>query len=77
MECLTAAERAELEGYLREARAARHKIALGGGVRVFVDQNGERVEYSGTNLLALNKYINGLELKLGLQTGGPAYPWMV
>ena len=77
MECLTAAERAELEGFLKEARLARHKVALGGGIRTFVDQNGERIEYSGTNLLALNKYIYGLEMKLGLHSGGPAYPWMV
>ena len=66
MECLTEAERARYQGYLEEAYAARYKVALGGGIRTFVDQNGERIEYSGTNLLALNKYIFGLETKLGL-----------
>jgi hypothetical protein len=46
---------------LEEARAARHKLATGQLARVFVDQNGERVEFLATNLAQLDAYIRGLE----------------
>ena len=73
---ITAAERAQLEQWLREAKQARHTMALGGGIRTFVDQNGERIEYGPSNMTALNKYIYSLELQLG-NVEGPAETWMV
>jgi hypothetical protein len=77
MNCLTEAERAVLLKRLAEAEEARHQLAIGGGVKVFVDQNGERIEYTNANMTALNKYINGLQLKLGCgETEGPAPIWL-
>jgi hypothetical protein len=46
---------------LAEAKAAKHKLVTGTLARVFVDQNGERVEYTATNLDRLNLYIRELE----------------
>lgn len=63
---LTPAEKLVLEGYLADAEKAYHKIMIGGGVRVFVDQNQERIEYGSTNRLALVAYINGLRQQLVL-----------
>ncbi|PZQ95205.1 MAG: hypothetical protein DI533_20350 [Cereibacter sphaeroides] len=64
---------------LKEAEAALHQGLLGGGVRTFVDQNGERVEYNAANPTRLRAYIIELKLALGLPTGisGPmrAIPW--
>lgn len=54
---------------LKEAEAALHKVSLGGGVRTFVDQNGERVEYTAANRAGLRAYILELKLALGLPTG--------
>ena len=64
---------------LKEAEAALHQVSLGGGVRTFVDQNGERVEYNAANRAGLRAYIIELKLALGLPTGiiGPLRirPW--
>jgi hypothetical protein len=49
---------------LDQARAARHRILTGTMVRVFVDQNGERVEYSASNIARLESYIAELEAEL-------------
>jgi hypothetical protein len=49
---------------LDEARAAKHKLVTGTLTRVFMDQNGERVEYTATNLGALDAYIRQLEAEL-------------
>ncbi len=49
---------------LAEAKAALHTITMGGGVRVVVDQNGERVEYSPANRAALLTYIAMLEAEI-------------
>lgn len=46
---------------LDEARQARHDILTGKKVRVFLDQNGERVEFVTANLAALDAYIRELE----------------
>jgi hypothetical protein len=46
---------------LAEAKAARHKLVIGQLARVFMDQNGERVEYTATNIKALDAYISSLE----------------
>ena len=63
---LTPEEIAAKKLLLAEAEAAYHKLSIGGGVRVFVDQNGERVEYGSTNRLGLIAYINQLRAELGM-----------
>jgi hypothetical protein len=46
---------------LEQAREARHKLVTGQLARVFMDQNGERVEFTATNLANLDAYIRTLE----------------
>jgi hypothetical protein len=46
---------------LEEARTARHKLSIGQLARVFMDQNGERVEFVATNIGQLDAYIRQLE----------------
>lgn len=60
------ATRAELLVMLSEAEMARHQLLLGGSVRVTVDRNGERVEFTAANRADLEKYITGLKIELGL-----------
>lgn len=40
-----------------EASRAYHQLMIGGSVRVFVDQNAERVEYSSANKAGLWAYM--------------------
>lgn len=63
---LTALEIAAKKLLLAEAEKAYHRLMMGGGIRVLVDQNGERVEYGSTNRLALVNYINSLRQELGM-----------
>ena len=51
---------------LDQARCAYHELMIGGSVRVFVDQNGERVEYTAANAGRLQSYISRLEAELNL-----------
>jgi hypothetical protein len=74
---MDAARRAKLLVKLEEAEDALHSTALGGNARVFVDQNGERIEYGPTNVTALNKYIFQLKLSLGIANSGPMTTWML
>jgi hypothetical protein len=53
---------------LNEARTAYHTLMMGGVARVFVDQNGERVEYGPVNADKLLAYIMSLETLLGIGT---------
>lgn len=46
---------------LDEANEAKHKLITGKLARVFLDQNGERVEFNKTNLADLDAYIRQLE----------------
>lgn len=46
---------------LEEAKLARHKLATGQLARVFMDQNGERVEFVATNIAQLDAHIRTLE----------------
>lgn len=46
---------------LVEAETAYHKLMTGTLARVFVDQNGERVEYTATNAARLSAYIQSLK----------------
>lgn len=47
---------------LTAAEDALHKLVTGQLARVFVDQNGERVEFTSTNADALRRYIASLKL---------------
>jgi hypothetical protein len=62
---------------LVEAEAAYHELMLNGSVRVIVDQNGERVEYTAVNPAKLLAYIASLRELIAAQGGifvprGPA-----
>lgn len=61
---------------LAEARAAYHRIAIGGGIYQFRDQNGEQVSYSRTDLGKLAAYIQWLEGQLGIRPTRPMKVWM-
>jgi hypothetical protein len=74
---MTEEQRAIYTKRLADAEEALHDVALGNKARVFVDQNGERVEYGPTNTLALQKYIFQLKVALGLEVSGPAHVWML
>lgn len=63
---LTPEERAVLLARLAEAQAALHQAMIGGGVREFTDQNGERIAYSAANPSRLISYIAILRSQLGL-----------
>lgn len=54
------------------AKAALRKLLLGQQVRVFVDQNGERVEYSAANLQALKDWVSALDSVCGATATGNA-----
>lgn len=74
---LTTEEIATYTQRLSEAEDAYHKIALGGQPKVYVDQNGERVEYQMANLDRLRSYIHSLRLALGkTTTTGPLTVFM-
>ena len=64
---------------LGEAEQALHQLVIGGAARVFVDQNGERVEFQAANAQRLRGYIYELRTKLGMTTDvmGPMKAWMV
>lgn len=71
------ADTAQLELWLADAEKKYHLLMTGGSVKVFVDQNGERVEYSAASSLRLSAYINELKRQLGLlTTDGPLNVWM-
>lgn len=61
---------ATLTDQLAEAQAAYHDLQLGKAVRVYVDQNGERVEYSVANRSALLAYINDLKQQIADEAAG-------
>lgn len=73
---LTAEERAILTARLAEAQAAYHSLMIGGQTRVYVDQSGERIEYSTANAARLAAYIALLQSQLGIGCGqGPLNIW--
>lgn len=63
---LTREETAALQKRLKEAEASYHELMLGQVARVFVDQNGERVEYAAANAERLRAYITSLKIELGI-----------
>lgn len=61
------ATQVQLQAWLVEAENAYHSLMMGGAVRVTVDQNGERVEFTASNAASLQKYIWWLQGQLGLR----------
>lgn len=51
---------------LAEAQAALHSLRTGSAVSEIVDQNGEKVRFSVTNLGELKAYVEDLSAQLGL-----------
>lgn len=49
---------------LAQAKEAQHKLATGQLARVFMDQNGERVEFNVANMALLTSYIAKLEAEI-------------
>lgn len=73
---LTAAETATYTARLAEAEQKLHELLTGQMARVFVDQNGERIEYSVANANRLQAYIAELKRLLGKQEiKGPMSIW--
>jgi len=63
---LTDQERTQYQANLDAATQAYHNVMVGGSVREFHDQNGERIVYSSSNRAQLLGYINWLRTQLGL-----------
>jgi len=68
MATLTTEQRTLYTQQLSEAQAALHSLMIGGQARTFVDQNGERVEFTAANANRLRAYIQELKLTLGVTT---------
>ena len=64
---------ATLATRLAEAEQAQHDLLTGKSVRVFVDQNGERIEYTVANRSALAAYIADLKRQIHGAVSGPMY----
>jgi len=60
----------EIRALLADAKDAYHKLMIGKSARVFVDQNGERIEYTAANAYRLSAYIRSLQQQLAACTGG-------
>lgn len=54
---------------LISAEAAYHELLLGKSIRVLVDQNGERVEFTSANAGRLSAYIADLKRQLAICEG--------
>jgi gpW len=64
--------RTVLQARLSDAEAQYHALMTGKQVKVFVDQNGERIEYGAASSLKLAAYIEDLKRQLGLcRISGP------
>lgn len=79
MKTLTAEERTLYRTRLADAEQSYHDLRTGKQARVFVDQNGERVEFAVANAERLKAYILELKTALGLNNGvvGPLNAWML
>lgn len=58
-----------LKQRLEEAEQAYHDLQTGRMPRVFVDQNGERVEYTAANAYRLSTYIAELKRRIAACSG--------
>lgn len=71
------AYRAILMDRLADAEKKYHALMTGSQLKVFVDQNGERMEYNAASALQLGKYIAALKIQLGIGVAtGPLNVWM-
>ena len=71
------ADTATLTRWLTEAEQAYHQLNIGGQAKVFVDQNGERIEYNAATRGQLFAYIQDLRSQLASgTTGSPLQVWM-
>jgi hypothetical protein len=75
---LTPEETTQYRAWLVDAQQAMHNITTGQQAKVYVDQNGERVEYQMSNVNTLRSYITELKSALGILTKpiGPMRFWM-
>lgn len=65
-----------LADQLAQAQTAYHNLVTGRSVRVFVDQNGERVEYIQADAGRLAQYIEYLKRQIDNKTvTGPMRVW--
>lgn len=62
---------------LNDARAKYHALMTGNMASVYVDQNGERIEYKAANAGTLLSYIRGLEQLVGVVPAGGLGPMRV
>jgi hypothetical protein len=77
MTILDPAYRVVLEARLLDAETKYHALMTGSQLKVFVDQNGERMEYNSASALQLSKYISELKRQLGIgAASGPLNVWM-
>jgi len=53
-----------LQEKLAEAEEAYHELMIGNKAKVYVDRNGERVEYSATSAGKLQQYISFLKSQI-------------
>lgn len=77
---LTPEETARYTVWLSQAETAYHNLMSGMAAKVYVDQNGERVEYSMQKASDLKAYIAQLRALLGkpqLNVIGPLQPRML
>uniref|UniRef100_A0AAU8GJP2 Head head-tail joining protein W n=1 Tax=Salmonella phage PMBT21 TaxID=3153512 RepID=A0AAU8GJP2_9CAUD len=66
--------RAQYRLMLKDAMDAYHQLNLGGSVRVVVDQNSERVEYTAANRQSLWAYI--VRLQNAINSDNPCAAFM-
>jgi len=73
------ADLSTLQRRLAEAEEAYHKLNMGGQAKVFVDQNGERIEYNAATRGQLLSYIQSLKIEINGVVGAAGRPlnvWM-
>jgi len=56
---------------LKDAQAEYHSLMTGNKVRVVIDQNGERVEFTAANAGKLAQYIESLKARVSGANRGP------
>lgn len=61
---MTNEELIQLQADIKDAKRKYHALMTGTAVTVFVDQNGERIEYSRVSANSLAAYITSLEAQL-------------
>jgi len=65
------------EQQLADAKAQYHLLVTGQAAKVYVDQNGERIEYVAANAAKLLAYIQRLEAQIaGAPPQGPMRTWL-